>query len=1050
MIAFKPCHVSTWIYFIVALTPWPRVSVAQMVTGREMPGYATAFGLGPGHDAKGWEAHEVAVSTGTSQGANVLLPGETARFTFRFANKAKSAGRWTGHIEVIHYSTSVQTGDVWVPHVRKMATVGSVPFTVDLSSDGSGEVAVTPPIPKTFGGYAFIADLGPLGRAFCATLVRVPKPDPGRVRFPTYALDLPWPFEMSEAVTTLFERLGVKGCRTGAGYSPTTAPDFEERGKELSQYLDWARKHWITVMLTVGEGGANMPLGRPRPWLSPDGIMQDTKSDYAWLPELDPDFQRWSRFIAGTYGWPKGPVNAMELWNEPWEGISISGWGADMLRYRDLYARMAQGIVEARQKDGTQVLIGGACSSTNTRDKLFPDGSDTYLKWLDFVSIHYQPLAADPALEKTWVNRKSPYGPVRVWDTESWIANSEDRVAAVIASMRAQGQTRTAGIYGGNVYTPEVLSDTPRVGIAQAWSPAAAVAASQKFIGQRPFREILFKNGLPWVFVFDGRPMRDESAQTRPDDGTLVIVGDLGGVYDRSRVRFRSITGLANAQKIAKARADLAKLLPDAKEEERTKAQNRLATAQTLSGGRLTIPDGGGAFILYDFYGNPLPSKGGKITVPLNGLGYFLRSNGAKGSFKRLLQAVKTARIDGYVPVEIEARDLTRPISMKPALRLTLTNILNRPASGTLDVKLGRLHLADARQRLRLQPHETRDIILRVNGGTATPGNAYPLVALFNAGTDGSARHEETMHVNWIARRTIRVDGNLSDWRGTLPQTVSASSAPGASLTEKAYLTFMPFETKTSGGLATGYTAWDDRFFYFAAKIADATPSPGSVRFETRDDDQYFYPTVSYEMKDGKRTERLWPEGVRRFSYRKDPDLPSGNGTDNVQIAFNVLPESEKPWLPYPKGTMPHFMAYWDTDYEFAFNSVAAQYGGGTEIWRLQAPGIPRKHFYPRQPKAPKDGGPVKAGKLAMRRAGNERIVEASLPWSEIPAVKRRMDAGGTIKFTFRVNDDKGPALELAMDRSVSREGNPTFHNDWTNHWANEIEFGVERPGAKP
>jgi len=55
------------------------------------------------------------------------------------------------------------------------------------------------------------------------------------------------------------------------------------------------------------------------------------------------------------------------------------------------------------------------------------------------------------------------------------------------------------------------------------------------------------------------------------------------------------------------------------------------------------------------------------------------------------------------------------------------------------------------------------------------------------------------------------------------------------------------------------------------------------------------------------------------------------------------------------------------------------------------------------------------------------------------------MDAGRTIKFTFRVNDNGGPALELAAGRSVSREGMPTFHNDWTNHWANELEFGVAR-----
>ena len=206
-----------------------------------------------------------------------------------------------------------------------------------------------------------------------------------------------------------------------------------------------------------------------------------------------------------AYGWPKGPINAVELWNEPWEGVSISGWGADIPRYREMYTAMAQAVVEARKEAGVKVLIGGACSTTNTRDKLFCDGADTFLPWLDFVSIHYQPLANDAALEPKWMNRKGEYGRVKVWDTESWVANSDDRVAGVIASMRAMGQDRTAGIYAGNVFS----SEKHRVGnkeyaVAQVWAPGAAVAATQHFIGQRAFKQILFKNGLPFVFVFDG------------------------------------------------------------------------------------------------------------------------------------------------------------------------------------------------------------------------------------------------------------------------------------------------------------------------------------------------------------------------------------------------------------------------------------------------------------------------------------------------------------------------------------------------------------------
>ena len=193
-----------------------------------------------------------------------------------------------------------------------------------------------------------------------------------------------------------------------------------------------------------------------------------------------------------------------------------------------------------------------------------------------------------------------------------------------------------------------------------------------------------------------------------------------------------------------------------------------------------------------------------------------------------------------------------------------------------------------------------------------------------------------------------------------------------------------------------------------------------------------------------------WPAGVRRFSYRKRFDAPSGNSPrhDNVQIAFNVVPPGQKPWYPCPPGTMPGFVTYADTDYEYAFNPVADQYGGGVEIWRLAVPGMPHKHFFPRQPKSPFDG-PVKGGKLKIDRDGNTRIMEAALPWSELPDVRKRLDAGQTIKFSFRVNDNAGAGcIELSRDRSVAKR-NGSFHADWVEHWANEIEFGFEQ-GATP
>lgn len=953
---------------------------AQMITGSAMEDFGKTFNL----SAKGWKAQQI----GCSLGANVLWPGEEV--TFAFFIKPAQPYKGTIKADVIRYGTRGKPGDWWKPIVFKIDDTSSSSVEVDLPAEG-GSIEVHPKIGDAFGGYAAILDMGDLGRAFGCTCVRVPAPESGRERLPTYAMDLGWPHEMSPQVFNVFKRLGVKGARAEGGYNTIT-----------DAHIDWAMENDITLMLTVGCGNTpqeQQPLGRGRPWLKPDNTcIEGIKEDLAWLPSFDPEFKRYLKDVVSKYGWPKGPVNAVELWNEPWEGVSISGWGADIPRFRELYKVMAEAVLEARKEAGVKVLIGGACSSANTRDKLFCDGIDTFLPWLDFVSIHYQPLSADPVLEPKWMNRKGEYGRVRVWDTESWVANSDDRVAAVIASMRAMGQDRTAGIYAGNVFTSEKHRVSGREhAVAQVWAPGAAVAACQHFIGQREFKEILFKNSLPWVFVFDGLRQTvggEPIGPANPEDGTVVITGDLSASYDKNRTLFRSVV-----------------LAKDA---------------------RMELPAEGGKFILYDFYANPVAAESGTIVVPLNNLGYFLRTDGSRGSFAALLKAITKARILKVEPVEIVASDLTAPVSARPKLKLRISDVLNRPVKGRLTVKIERLTVEPEEQPLSLRGQESKEVVVAVTGGQSSPNNNYKLLAAFDGGEDGVAKHAELMHVNCIARRTIAIGGDLKDWQGVIPQT--AAQRVGASETEKAYLPFKDWDRQGGGGAVTAWIAYDDRFFYFAAKVPRMDGLP---RFETRADDDYFYP----DKVISKGKELTWPADVRHYSYRKDFEVPSGNGKHNVQIAFNVIPPEKKDHLQYPPGTMPRFCAYFDTDYEFALNRVGDQYGGGTEIFCLQRPGMVRKHFFPRQPRAAVDGGPVKGdAKLVVK----DNVVECAIPWTEMPEVKRRVDAGQTIKFSFRVNNGEG-AFELAVGRSVSKDNCFAFHNDWSTHWANELEFGFEK-----
>jgi len=1154
----------------------------------------------------------------TSSPANLFWPGEKPKFTFQIVNNTNEPISTDAKVEIVQYGSKGIPNDIWLPEMFKIADIQTIPVKIEVSANGFANINLEPNLPETFGGYGVVFDLGKFGRRLATSVVRTFKPNPLAIQYPKQALD--------DIGADFLSRIGVQAIRMGVSYIPTTSRDYISEMAKLDKQLKEYKDKNITVLLMFMEGPALIPLGNPRSFLDDKNVFLKTKQDYVWLPELDKDFQQFVKNICTKQGWPMGCVTGVHLWNEPWEGISISGWQSDMLRYRELYTAMANGVLDAR-KEGADVLIGGCDSNSNAWDKLFSDGTMKFLPIFDFLSIHYQGMES-PCLYDLWNNRKDHKGRVLIWDTESWVGNTDDRIATVVATNRSAGYDRSMGIYGGYMisrpHTGEGLKQRIRTAdggkeieaIPSVWSPAAAMGAVQHMIGERDFKELLFKNGLPWVMCFDGY-------KNNPDDGTVVVIGDIGEAFGAENVLFRDVRGTNEAIEKEGIRKKLANLSAD--DPQRVKLQQQLGEYKALTGGKMTIK-ADPSFSLFDFYGNQVPSIGKKIVIPLTFQGYFLRTDGSKGSFSRLTSALKQGLIEGYEPVEIVAKDMTRRIDQNPFMELQITNILNRPVTGQLNIKLGDLAIK-VPAKIALKSNETKSIPIQIIGGKPSPDNNYKLETIFDAGKDGKAFHYEKMHVNVITKLTPVIDGKLDEWTNCLPQIVTAGKA-SLSVTEAAWYPFKQFDKKAEG-LANGYLGYDEQYFYFAAKVADNTPHPGTYRFETRNDDEFFYPELSYKpddnlsfrKKDGQREVNMddqkalqnpdgqgrlmhywepdqnnigfgidlnlptdkttkvafylpsfdtwrtevefwnlktnallasktcdklwdgcylvyelsgnirvtlkgnwwynvklagvffdntmndasgktsvfpvkddfdtkgnwknvygkdgfwvfgsepklpsginakatdnnvliplkWPEGVRHFSYRKDPVLPDnsagmGFATDNVQIAFNVIPIGEDGYQSTPKGTMPKYVGYKCTDYEYALNQVDPKYGGGTEIWRLLVPGMPEKHFYPRQPKSPYDG-PVKNGKLAITHEGSTRITECAIPWSELPDVKKALDAGKTIKFSFRVNDNgnMGNCMELAAERSVSKRNSHAFHASWKEHWANEVEFGFEK-----
>lgn len=1165
--------------------------------------------------------------------ANIMWPKDKAELVFQIKNLTDTPLNIKGYFDIDKQAAveSKKKSSLGITVLKKLADIEHIPFSITIPPKLYKNITINPVIPESFGGYVIIVDIEKQGRFFGAGLARVRKN--------VFPKTLYRRFTMDAISTKQMQRLAAYPNRIGMNWRPVTDKDFEEwyktdrRMKKLKEYQDAEMTVTVEFGHCIDPTGPRSPMGVVRPHLDENGVMLKTKSDYAWMPKFDKEFEEYVYRLCCDYGYPKGPINGVMLWNEPWEGMSISGWGADLPRYREIYSAMARGVERARKEAGVDVLIGGCDSTSNTLDKLFPQ-NDEWLKWLDFVSIHYQTNSPSSTLKK-FINRKYNKGRVMIWDTESWVTNIEGGVSAMVAACSSFGYDRIVGIYGGgtiNVLEVEKMGEDgkiEKIKMEHAWPINAAIAASQSFIGERPFKELLFKNGLPWILVFDGN--KTAAGKINPDDGTIVVIGDIAQTFrgKANNFPFRNVRSLDEVANEEKLEAELAALpLDDANTRTRKKLKEAILKYDPITNASLKLADPEGKFRLYGIYGNEIPATNGYLEIPLTQEGYFFRTDGSAGSFAKLIEQMKKAEIKGLEPIDVICRDMLSPVGKDAVLKLELTNILNRPINGKLDLKLTDLKI-EAPGELSFKPHETKKLDVKIKGGKQRADNTYPLSFVFDAGKDGRAVHKENMHVNLIHKRSVNVDGKLDDWKDTLPQPLEISGEVSATLQELAWHPYekMPDSVKT--GFATTYLAYDDDYFYFAARIADETPDEGTIRFEERDDDVFYYPeksfsydtSKSFQVKkvigegkpdnkthlqhptiNGKRLngqwqyklpitsfaidvdvpenkpqlvtlflppwhshnayilvtdretnkryekmtlkgeenynglylsflakgkmrfkisgppwrqvavsgiffdpaktatkvgkcankdydtkgdwkekygkngyeiigtepkwpknvkvatpeniikkEHVWPAGVRRYSYRKRPTLPFGGGFDNVQIAFNSIPAGDPEGIggewemeAYPKGTRWQYTNYKCSDYEYALNKVNAKYGGGTEIFRLTTPGLPHKHFYPRQPKHPLEGA-VKDGKLLVKHDGNTRIVECAIPWSEIPLVKKLCDAGKPVKFTCRINS-KGikTCMELARERSVSKH-NESFHADWEEHWANEVEFAFEK-----
>jgi len=994
----------------------------------------------------------------SSQPGNVFYPGDEVDVTLKLTRGAEPLTQVT--VEVTEIATrqnlylegqSVMTPP---PAIENRGIKGRLDVPValaELAEAGAGKEGATAeieakniPVPGRYGTY--VLTVAPNGRdpQFLCTLVRTMKPPAGfNPDFPVFGEgqflthDNQSPELIRQRALTL-GRLGIRGIRIELG-PPMQAADG-------SRPFDWSRydalmnacaEAKIKCLVTMGGHATwSLPFGTPTPAASP------WKADHSCMPKYYERFgQAIHDFCARYWHDGQGAVWAIEHWNEPWEGISISGWESCMPHYRELMKRIADNA----RKVSPEIKTAAACSIMNTEDKFFAgDDREEMAKLIDLFTDHYVPprTSYGPMVAKFWGKEST--------DTESWIAATEVVLPQVMCQFLASGQDRVTPWHPQMTYF-----SVPGAPMKHQMPNPVALASSifNNMIGDRPFERVLFLTHLPWGFQFgDG------------DDAVVVYFGRLMPVWGENLEAYRdTLWWQMHLQK----------------------------------GGTVTINNADGALEFYDIAGNPEFDRQKQVTLSADYLAHYIKC--PEGGAKVIAERLRAARLDGFRPVEIIARDFTAPVQGPGRVTVTLHNLLNRPLKGRLTLTPPpNIKLHPPVENVALAAGETRDVTVRVADATPDPANAYLFGYRFESDA-GDCEWREILRAAVVARGTRRIDGDLTDWEGVPGITVDAELEK-VDPTQQAWLPFVAARDKQpDGSFGEVKLAWDEAFLYLSASVNDRTDSPGHERLETGkwDEEQYFRSAADDEICESLRPfEKFvraypmpWSKPDQKQAYeelKKDPGFAKfaafleprpeakaaietnapqvyfdakkrnpaatfGDAThvykrapwdaqpfsgDMLQFGLDLLPgyyfrmKPDVDRVPYGFHAMP------DTDYEY---SAYACKDGGTELWRLLAPGVPRGHRYPRQPRAAFDQAPVPDGQCVVRREGAVTTYELAIPWKELTTVVGkptrepfRPTAGQTFGFTFVIRNNDGPALFYGKDKSATKTNGLSLHPYWT------------------
>ncbi len=927
--------------------------------------------------------------TGSNAPCQIFYPGEAVNLTAAFKK-----GSLSGSVEFGLEIQEITTRD---PEARQKEvftdTAGYAPkfglegkpvaHTFKVTFDDKPEVRVeipNVPVPARFGTYALILTHEKT-RQFFATLCRVPPRRESATLentpvFGEFAMfDDRAKLEIRAAANA---RMGIRGLRLETSW--TERQDGTYDWNNLDPIFAAMEKNGLQLMITLGGmSGWQWPFSPKQipATVSPawDGNPYWGQADWVTDPKLYPRYGKWiSAFCERYWKNGKGALWGIENYNEPWEGGGISGWARDAVQYREIQKLIA---TSARKVD-PKIKICAASSIMNTEDKLYGDGSREMDQYVDVFTDHYvlPCMCYGPMVAKA-------HGKESV-ETETWFVNAEYLLPQIVQFI-ASGQSRLSP------WHPRVLFDSLPGTNDHYFIPApvvAATAAFNYFLSGKSFEKMPFLTHLPWVFQFG----KDDDKS-----GVLVCIGQLitiGGDEVKERL-WAQVDGSA--------------------------------------GGNMTIDNADGLLHFYDLAGNPAFEGQKSVTLPMTIYPtYILCDKGPAAAAQRL----KEAKIEGKRPVEILPHDFTTRVDAKDAvLNVAIHNCLPRAINGKLAVTAPtEIQLASAAQAVTLAAGETKAIAFPISSAKANALNSYPFSFDFSS-DGGNASYKEALSSAIVVKGTKTIDGNLDDWNDVPGITVVATKQK-AETTENMRRPWLELKDQNpDGNYAEFKLAWDDDFLYVAARVNDKTAEKPSPGMEGRDENAYFHSAVSDTREPYAKFLKDFPG--RSFAevpyvYCYSPESPATDTLprlhfrrDRLHIALDVTndwhdlqPDTDK--VPYGFHAVP------DSDYEYALYGCK---DSKSELWRLSAPGVPRRHDFPRTGKPEHGTGPVSGAKHVVKREGNVYIYEMAIPKAELANLK--LDASTTFGLSLRAGNSEGPHVDYGIDKAVVKMNGLTLKPYW-------------------